>query len=195
MIYDVIKILYTRQGYLPNYPPHLISDEEMCDAFLPEDKNGFSYFKDNYPCLFDSSDVVMEWNKETQKMEPVTNPDTGEDLLYEEVYSALVADIAEEIKEFKESVEDGKQLPDWVCAYMIGSVVSVNSPKEDIHDLLVMLDVDNLDDEFLKDASKLCYQVSKEWIKRTTGPADELRKPGLFGEPHVIKSLRLKEVE
>lgn len=34
MLHDQIKIEYVRQGYLPNYPYHLISDKEMFDAFL-----------------------------------------------------------------------------------------------------------------------------------------------------------------
>ena len=38
--HDVIKQMYTLEGYLPNYPPHLISDEEMFEAFLPT-----KYFK------------------------------------------------------------------------------------------------------------------------------------------------------
>ena len=33
-VHDVIKIKYAREGYLPDLPYHLISDEEMCDAFI-----------------------------------------------------------------------------------------------------------------------------------------------------------------
>ena len=50
---DSIKIKYTREGYLPNYPYHMISDEEMFKAFLDvENQSGFFY--DNYPILEDS---------------------------------------------------------------------------------------------------------------------------------------------
>ena len=55
---DNIKIKYSEEGYLPNFPPHLISDEEMCQAFLT---NEFSYFYDNYPLLTDTlSDSYQE---------------------------------------------------------------------------------------------------------------------------------------
>src|SRR5574343_441788 len=33
-IHDIIKMEYVRQGYLPNFPYHLISDQEMFDAFI-----------------------------------------------------------------------------------------------------------------------------------------------------------------
>lgn len=33
-IHDVIKINYTRQGYLPYYPYHMIADDEMFEGFL-----------------------------------------------------------------------------------------------------------------------------------------------------------------
>ena len=33
-VHDIIKINYTRQGYLPYYPYHLISDEEMFEGFM-----------------------------------------------------------------------------------------------------------------------------------------------------------------
>ena len=36
-IHDIIKIKYVREGWLPNWPYHLISDQEMCDAFLKQD--------------------------------------------------------------------------------------------------------------------------------------------------------------
>ena len=49
IIHDVIKMNYIRMGYLPDYPYHLISDKEMCDAFLND--GDFSYFADNYPCV------------------------------------------------------------------------------------------------------------------------------------------------
>ena len=46
-IYNLIKIKYIREGYLPDLPYHLISDNEMYDAFLSynEEQDTFSgYF-------------------------------------------------------------------------------------------------------------------------------------------------------
>ena len=34
LAHDIIKITYVREGYLKNFPHHLISDEEMCVAFI-----------------------------------------------------------------------------------------------------------------------------------------------------------------
>ena len=36
-IHDLIKIKYIREGYLPNYPYHMISDEEVFNAFINPD--------------------------------------------------------------------------------------------------------------------------------------------------------------
>ena len=47
IIHDVAKILYSREGYLPDYPYHMVSDKEMFDAFVNDSNN---YFADNYPC-------------------------------------------------------------------------------------------------------------------------------------------------
>ena len=71
---------------------------------------------------------------------------------------------------------------------MLGSVISVNSDKLDIHDMLVLMGIDNIDDEFLPEAQKECLRYSKEWVNRSND-----RPPTIFGEPHVIKSLRLMD--
>lgn len=34
IIHDLIKIRYVNEGYLPNWPYHMIADDEMCDAFI-----------------------------------------------------------------------------------------------------------------------------------------------------------------
>lgn len=47
-IHDIIKIQYINEGYLPNYPYHMITDKEMFQAFLLEDEG---YFAVNYPLL------------------------------------------------------------------------------------------------------------------------------------------------
>lgn len=180
-IHDIIKIQLSRDGYLPNYPPHLISDAEMCDAFLPyvyvEDDPTFgydismdaeiNYFRDNYPVVDDS---LLDAHKK------------------------LVSEIAYHINVLKNSTEDNPVLPDWVYSYMLGIVISVNSGQKDIHDLLVMLGTDNLYDEFDAASSAACYNESKQWLGKLSESQRIHRPPTMFGEPHVIKSLRVKKL-
>lgn len=47
-IHDIIKIQYINEGYLPNYPYHMITDREMFDAFMLADEG---YFAINYPLV------------------------------------------------------------------------------------------------------------------------------------------------
>lgn len=176
---DVVKIRFTREGYLPNYPPHLISDNEMCDAFLKygedsEDNwNAFkssidaSYFKDNYP-LIDST--------------------------LESEYRTLVSNIAYHLNNYKSSTDDNRKLPDWIYSYMLGCVISVNSSQLDIHDMLVSMDTDNIDDIYTKEAAAACYKYSQAWLGRLPSSNLDHRPPTMFGEPHVIKYLRLLDV-
>lgn len=185
MIKDSIKISLSRQGYLPDYPYHLISDVEMCNAFIDtthctldigddelpiENKVLWTgerlldkYFDDNYPCL---------------------------DELLVSKYQALVDAICYNILLLENSNDPNYELPSWIYSYMLGQVVSINSDKRDIHDLLVMLNIDNMEDDFLAVAEQACYRVSSEWVGKYI---TDKRPPTLFGEPHVIKSLRLSE--
>ena len=47
LVHDYIKIKYTREGYLPDYPYHMISDDEMIEAFMKSDSDE-GFFFDNY---------------------------------------------------------------------------------------------------------------------------------------------------
>ena len=179
LIHDIIKLRYVRSGYLPNYPYHLISDKEMCNAFLnyPEDSDDnweefksssdISYFKDNYPLLDESLEAV---------------------------YRELVVNISYHLNQLRNTKDDLFKLPDWVYSYMLGSVVGVNSPKSDIHDMLVSMDIDNIDDDFLPEASHHCYTISKMWLARIPKSEIDHRSPSIFGELHVLKYLRLLDV-
>lgn len=175
MMHDTIKVNLIQQGYLPNYPYHLISDEEMCDAFIKEDGTG--YFYDYYPLVDDS----------------LKSP-----------YDNLVKAIMHYINECKQPQVDEYVFPDWVYSYMLGSVISVNSDGYDIQDLADMLNIQVDYGIFSPSLSSACYQVSQEWLKKVTPDSrylrteDEtldLRPPTIFGEPHVIKYLRLLEVQ
>lgn len=180
-LHDIIKINLSREGYLPDYPPHLISDAEMCDAFLPyvydeEDPYGgfeacmnaeINYFRDNYPL------VAPDLEKE---------------------YLQLVSDIAYYLHEMKTTTLDDYKLPNWVYSYMIGATLSVNSDIRDLHDMFVLLGTDNLYDEFNAECSEACYKESAAWITKIPKSKREHRPPTMFGEPHVIKSLRIKSL-
>ena len=172
LVHDIIKIQYNRAGYLSNWPPHLISDVEMVNAFMPEDYSventaGVSYFQDNYPLI------------------------TAE---LTDVYTQLVTGIQYHLTKLRNAYPDPYILPDWVYSYMLGAVISVNSDKLDIHDLLVLLGVDNIDDIFTAGAALGCYDISKIWLQKLNDSELSHRPPTCFGEPHVIKSLRLSHI-
>lgn len=174
VIHDIIKIKYVREGYLPNYPYHMISDEEMCNAFINDSGNDvFHYY---YPCLNSS---------------------------LEDSYNDLVNAIRYHIRQLVSDIEVSPSLPDWVYSYMLGSTIGPRSSVLDRHDLLVMLNLDNIDDIFTPQAAASCLEVSTNWIKKLStseqveynGEMISTRPPTMFGEPHVIKSLRLQQVD
>ena len=161
-IHDIIKIKYINEGYLPNYPYHMITDKEMFDAFmLPEE----GHFAITYPLL-------------------------AEDL--QEDYDALIQGIQECIQSY---LDEGTDIPSWVYSYMLGTVVSVDS---EIYDIMYLFELTDLPsdstDVFSPELQRECLKISKEWlsklpIKYGTRPAT------MFGEPHIIKSLRLSAVD
>ena len=165
LVHDLIKIKYVREGYLPNWPYHLISDQEMCEAFLSKsDDEYIGYFVDNYP--------------------NVNSNLSG-------IYDDLVNTIYSYIVKCHNEPSDTYTFPDWIYSYMLGTVISVNSSTEDIHDLLVLLNADNLNDVFDSTAAQACYDVSKLWVNKLNSYGQDYRPPTCFGEPHVIKSLRV----
>lgn len=189
-IHNLIKIHFVNSGYLPNYPYHLISDAEMCDAFMSRQimSNGTikrsGYFYDAYPCL------VPEFQGPAAP------------------YSNLEHALRYHLNTLKSSNDPEFALPDWVYSYMLGKTIGVLSDKLDIHDLINPIGADNIDDEFTSDASRKCYEISRKWIQKSLhssiddtdryanvdGIRIDLRPPTMFGEPHVIKSIRISEL-
>lgn len=178
-IHTIIKIQYIKEGYVEGYPPHLLSDVEMVDAFLPlsypiteEAWTSFleddiiSYFKDHYPLI---------------------------DAEFEEPYKELVSSIAYYVQQLRDDTQALYTLPDWVYSYMLGSVIGPESNEQELGYLFDLLSIKDLDLEFDKVTAERCYQVSQEWLNKMIA-IDEHRKPTMFGEPHVIKAQRLKEV-
>lgn len=231
---------------MPNYPYHLISDREMCTAFLnwkpseviSEDNAegvwGGAFFA-YYPLLMSDNpdeNILEVLYKDTPDEHIVTREAAYEDLRNAIYYHFI---------QLWESKEDHYELPNWVQSHMLGTVISVDSGTNYIHDLLVPLNVDNIDDEFLADSQAACYRESVSWLRRVKredpiyirpqepfdpdncpyGTCDccgdpcscckdgcrvpkidwyaalrgkwvSRRPPAMFGEPHVVKSLRLK---
>ena len=239
LTHDLIKLRLVDSGYLPNLPYHLISDAEMCNAFLGTEpaRSGISNYQlkgaffDNYPIINSSA--------------------TPNDLTHS--YENLVLTIFCYLNLYLLYKADNKDytIPDWVYSYMLGAVISVNSSQKDIHDLILPLGVDNIDDVFDEACMAACNNESIDWLRKSnqlttvaipdeylsvftneeeTGLLDTTsfmsgtiqprllidvytsatvfreetdieftkaenqmfdRPPTIFGEPHVIKSIRL----
>ena len=167
LVHDLVKIRYSEEGYLPYYPYHLISEEEMIDAFIFNESN---FFDDFYPCMF----------KEV-----------------EQEHSYLKSYIQEACGSYKKDPEN-VLIPDWVYSYMLGSVIGPESSQKDKHDLFVLLNMDNLYDEFTPSICKSIAYVSERALGRSRSKSsidDSDRRPvTVFGEPHIVKYLRLEQV-
>lgn len=230
-IHDLIKIKYIREGYLPNYPYHMISDVEMLNAFLNPEYVGNSnmeelqYFYYAYPMFADSaSEVKKAWISLRKSI-------IYHIQMYKHQSQLLKCDNCDEYLWMSEFLKKKKcpicgqslsvtqyEIPDWVYSYMLGTVIGPRSAILDIHDIILPMNVDNIDDEFGTEQAYACYEVSKNWINKTgtarihtitkedvknlnlpailfsVGDSISLRPITIYGEPHVIKSIRLSQV-
>lgn len=179
---DIVKIKMVKEGYLPNYPPHMISDDEMCDAFLPLDYP----FTDTEWNLF-LTDSKLSMFRDYYVMPNLIRRDNS---TFEPAYRALVSGIAKELKAYRESLDPDKALPNWVLSYMNHSTISNSSDYLDLDGLLTLLGIDMIEPEFTVNAYEMCYRISTDWLRKT----DNTNRPAtIFGEPHVIKYLRLQQ--
>ena len=177
LVHDILKIKYVQLGYIKkNYPYHLISDEEMFNAFI-DLGTGFTnnlidpkvrFFDMYYPNPFDESEPLYS--------------------VYGKLKDYIISCINDYLQYFGTPEESSHAVPDWVYTYMLGEVVYQNSDYLDIQDTLALLKCSNNDNEFTKEACTACYNTSVKYISTlTTG----IRPPTIFGEPHVIKNLRM----
>ena len=182
LINDVIKIRLSKAGYLRNYPPHLLSDEEMVEGF-------YEYFKDVY---------YTPMYNEFQNPTPVVPYDSDDTDYMVDNLNALFSHIQQTCNaavEIAKTQGTDFTVSDWIYSYMLGAVVGPKSNVQDIHDVLVLMNIDNLDDVFTRLASETCYTISKYWIAKTNhSDTGNQRPPSVFAELHVIKSLRLANV-
>lgn len=99
-IHNIIKIMYVNIGFLPNTPYHLISDDEMFDAFLREDGFFATYyycpgeeFQEAYDKLLgcikscihkyqEDGTTIPDWIYSYMIMRPITYDSAEEDIAY-----------------------------------------------------------------------------------------------------------------
>jgi len=187
LIHDIIKMKYVNLGYIKkNYPYHLISDEEMFNAFIDLGNAEFNerttmidpnvrLFNDYYPNPFAEDDYIYEKKN--------SNGEVVERISLSEVYSTLKSYIISCIQNY---LAGAGALPNWVYTYMLGEVIYNSSEYLDIQDLLTAIDSFNIDNEFTREACVKCFIISLRYV--STGTVT--RPPTIFGEPHIIKMLR-----
>lgn len=202
-IHDVIKIKYVTLGFLPNYPYHLISDSEMFDAFIQyrvEIGSGEVYhYIPNLDEGFFAFYYPFRPATDDEERNPTHYYPIGESL---RKYDILIRSICKHINDYRTGVST--EIPDWVYSYMLGVTVGPRSDKLDIHDIIAPIGTDNSDDDFDDKSSIATYNESLYYLSRTLKASeyqgsDESNLPKrpitMFGEPHVIKSLRLKQIK
>ena len=196
LIHDIIKIKYSNLGYLPGYPYHMISDKEMFDAFIDlsveeysdEDEipSGEYFFEDNYPNPF-AGDNDLTYKQLNREGKAVTEVDLSSE--YKKLRKYIVKVINAYLTYHNTELAANYTIPYWVYTYMLGEVVYNNSEYQDIYDTLALLGANNIDNQFTNKSCALCYATSYKYIsKKTLGN----RPLSVFGEPHVIKQLRLE---
>ena len=179
-LHDTIKIKLSESGYLPNYPYHLISDSEMCDAFidtswceLQEDSDG------NY-VLNPIGDRQTD-NKLFDDYYGFSSDDSE----LNDAYQNLINSICYYILLLK--IQNIQQLPDWIYSYMLRMTISNESESIDIEDLCRIAKLP-VQDAFSNRLYHICLANSINQLQRSDRLS--LRAPTIFGEPHVIKELR-----
>lgn len=85
-------------------------------------------------------------------------------------------------------------VPNWVYSYMLLQTITYESSLEDIYYIYDLLGLDSSQGlpKFDEEVAAECYRASEEWLKRLPSKQTE-RPPTMFGEPHIVKSLRLQQ--
>lgn len=193
LVHDIIKIKYVDLGYIKkNYPYHLISDEEMFNAFIDLD-TGFKsslidpdvrFFDMYYPNPFAEEDYIYQ--KKNAMGDVIEEISLSSE--YSKLKSYIISTINDYLTYYGTPEESDHLIPHWIYTYMLGEVIYQQSEYLDIQDMLTLLNCSNLENEFTREACVACYATSLKYISTlTTG----IRPPTIFGEPHVIKYLRL----
>lgn len=198
IVKDAVKIHFVEEGYLNNVPYHLISDDEMLEAFI-----SVPYLEITPEVSEEHPEYVVKDGHYEFDGYPVYNlSQRGEvsyfhdnyPCLYESIknkYEELIKGILYAIVDFHNGVID--DLPDYVYSYMLNSTIGPSSSVADIHDCLTLMNIDNIDDIFTLAASNTCYNLSVQWLRKQQHKPIYNRPPTIFAEPHVMKSLRLMQ--
>ena len=109
----------------------------------------------------------------------------------QEAYDALRQGIENAINAYLES---GTEIPNWVYSYMLRIPITYQSDEVDIAYLCELgnIDVPTTVAEFNEEVAEMCLDVSTKWILKQPSKYKD-RPPTMFGEAHVIKSLRLDQ--
>lgn len=105
-------------------------------------------------------------------------------------YDELFASIQQHISDFQNGLII---LPNWIYSYMLLQATTYESPEDDISYICDLANIEKPDilAKFTLQVAETCYEVSKKWLQKM--PSADRRPPTMFGEPHVIKSLRLMQ--
>lgn len=195
LIHDIIKIKYIELGYLPDQPYHLISDAEMCDAFIHRDDRGYSVYDPVTQHDLYSDDIkvsgyfVDNYNLEGMKT-------CKQYFSMQQSYVELVRAMLHYTSDLRSSFELEYVLPNWMYQFMIGSVIHSTSPEKDRHDSLVLFEEDNIDDEFTPEFYDKVFMSSKYYIDklpRTAVRLSEGLSSDLYQYPDVIQETQSDE--
>lgn len=197
---DIVKIHFSEAGYLPQYRPAQISDKEMCDAFLSYpnskyvDSAGVVHTRTDDErwelYLNDASPSVFKDNYSVQSIVGFSSAEPDVQSVLTSAYRVLVEGLVHQLDTYKASVDDNKVLPNWVYSYMLCSTLTYTSPTLELHDLQSLMNTQKHSDVFDTVTALNCYECSKVWVSRHAQRG--ARCPTIFGEPHVLKYLRLK---
>ena len=107
-----------------------------------------------------------------------------------DAYQALRDNIQQVLTDYLE--DNINTIPDWIYSYMFGNTTTYQSDERDIDYLYELANMTPSDGYgiFTKELAQMCYETSQAWLVKQVGKSYD-RVPTMFGEPHVIKSLRL----
>ena len=166
LVHDIIKIRLSEEGFLPDFPYHLISDEEMVDAFMYNDENMFDVY---YPC-----------------------PDDSLSELYDTLRSFIGSCLSNYLEHGKEIPD---WVYSYMLGRVV-NVESNQKDIHDVLVLLGADNLyDEFDVPVYKLIYKVSCKALGSTVHKDTGTvSDNYRPATIFAEPHIIKYLRLEQV-
>ena len=207
LVHDILKIRYSDDGYLINYPPHLISEEEMFDAFM--NASGEGYFTDNYPYMLEAEQADNYNQLVLSIMSYIFLYEIFDEAIPDWVYSYMLGETIS-INNDKLDIHDltvALNTPNVsdaftdACSAACFSVSTawIGNSQTNIIDL-TKYDSDILTNDFIPKLQSIAVlnPVGEENTLYDVYVKNErkiyARPATMFGEPHVLKSLRLKSM-